>query len=142
MPILHDRPDIVTLTSYTDFGLRALMLLAAEPAKIQSAATLAERLGVSRHHLAKILLDLVAGGYLESVRGAAGGVRLARPAAGIRIGDVVRHLERDQALVECFRADGGGCRLRPACRLRAALRHAKDVFLAELDRNTLADMSL
>ncbi len=131
----------MTLTSYTDFGLRALMLLAAAPERVQSAATLADRLGVSRHHLAKILLDLVAGGYLVSVRGAAGGVRLARPAADIRVGEIVRHLGRHDALVECFRADGGDCNLRPACRLRGALAGAAEAFISALDHHTLADIA-
>ncbi|HTI00700.1 MAG TPA: Rrf2 family transcriptional regulator [Acidisoma sp.] len=130
------------LTNYTDYGLRALMLLAAEPARVQSATVLSDRLGISRHHLAKILFDLVAGGYLASVRGAAGGVILAHPPEQIRLGEVVRYLARDQALVECFRADGGSCRLLPSCRLRGALIRAKEAFAFSLDQNTLADMRL
>lgn len=130
----------MTLTSYTDFGLRALMLLAAAPERVQSATVLADRLGISRHHLAKILLDLVAGGYLASVRGAAGGVRLARAPAEIRVGEIVRYLGRHDAMVECFRADGGHCSLTPACRLRGALAGASAAFIATLDRNTLADI--
>ncbi|MBS3025640.1 RrF2 family transcriptional regulator, partial [Acidiphilium multivorum] len=97
---------------------------------------------VSRHHLAKILMDLVAGGYLLSSRGPTGGVRLADPPGRIRIGDVVRYLERDQAMVECFRADGGQCNLLPACRLRLTLSRAKDAFIETLNEKSLADMSL
>ena len=131
----------VTLTNYTDFGLRALMLLAIEPDRVQSTAALATRLDVSRHHLAKILMDLVAGGYLLSSRGPAGGVRLAKQPGQIRIGDVVRYLERDQAMVECFRADGGQCNLLPECRLRLTLSRAKDAFIGALNGESLADMS-
>ncbi len=130
------------LTSYTDYGLRALMLLAGHPDRVQSATELAHRLDISRHHLAKILLDLVAGGYLVSLRGPAGGVRLARPPEEIRVGEVVRYLERKQALVECFRPDHGCCNLLPSCRLKGALTRAKEAFLASLDRNTLAEMAL
>jgi Rrf2 family nitric oxide-sensitive transcriptional repressor len=132
----------VTLTNYTDYGLRALMLLAMDPERVQSATVLADRLGVSRHHLAKILMDLVAGAYLVSSRGPAGGVRLARPPGEIRVGDVVRYLERDQALVECFRADGGHCNLLPSCRLRRALRRARDAFVEALNEASLTDISL
>lgn len=132
----------VTLTNYTDYGLRALMLLAIEPDRVQSTSALATRLDVSRHHLAKILMDLVAGGYLLSSRGPTGGVRLAKPPGQIRIGDVVRYLERDQAMVECFRADGGQCNLLPACRLRLTLSRAKDAFIETLNEKSLADMSL
>jgi len=95
---------------------------------------------VSRHHLAKILLDLVAGGYLASVRGAAGGVQLARPPEEIRVGEIIGYLGRDEVLVDCFRAGGGSCVLRPSCRLRGALSKAREAFLASLDENTLADM--
>jgi Rrf2 family transcriptional regulator, nitric oxide-sensitive transcriptional repressor len=132
----------VQLTSYTDYGLRALMLLGAEPGRVQSAAALSGRLDISRHHLAKILLDLVAGGYLVSVRGPAGGVRLARPPGQIRVGEVVRYLERTQPMAECFRADGGCCNLRPTCRLRTTLIGAQEAFVAALNRSTLADMRL
>jgi len=118
------------------------MLLAIDPARVQSTTVLAERLDVSRHHLAKILMDLVAGDYLVSSRGPAGGVRLAKPPTQIRIGDVVRYLERDQAMVECFRADGGHCNLRPTCRLRRALGRAKDAFVETLNETSLAEMSL
>lgn len=128
------------LTNYTDYGLRALTLLAAAPDTVMSSTTLAERLDISRNHLAKILLDLVAGGYLESVRGAGGGVSMTRDPGTIRIGDLVRYLERDQPVVECFRADGGQCCLQPQCRLRGLLRAADGEFIASLNRNTVADL--
>lgn len=118
------------------------MLLAVEPGQVQSAATLASRLDVSRHHLAKILMDLVAGGYLLSSRGPTGGVRLAKSPGQIRIGDVVRYLERDQAMVECFRADGGRCNLLPACRLRQTFNRAQEAFIEALNGKSLADMLL
>lgn len=133
---------LVTLTNYTDYGLRALMLLAIEPDRVQSTTVLADRLDVSRHHLAKILMDLVAGNYLVSSRGPTGGVRLAKPPGQIRVGDVVRYLERNQAIVECFRADGGQCNLLPSCRLRRTLGRAKEAFVAALNESSLADMSL
>lgn len=133
---------LMTLTNYTDYGLRALMLLAIDPGRVQSTAALATRLNVSRHHLAKILMDLVAGGYLLSSRGPTGGVRLAKPPGQIRIGDVVRYLEREQAMVECFRADGGQCNLKPACRLRHMLNRAKDAFVEALNEKSLEEMSL
>ncbi len=129
------------LTSYTDYGLRALMLLAAEPGVVLSSTELADRLGISRNHLAKILFDLVEGGYLSSTRGAGGGVSMTRDAASIRIGDLVRHLERSQPLVECFRADGGACCLLPQCLLRGLLQGAGQAFLAMLNNSTLADLA-
>lgn len=127
------------LTQFTDFGIRALILLADRDGDVLSAAAIAESLGVSVHHMAKVLQALGAAGMVRSHRGKQGGVTLALSPAAIRIGTVVRALEEDQPLVECCRADGGDCVLTPACRLRAMLLGAEQAFLAELDRFSLAD---
>jgi Rrf2 family nitric oxide-sensitive transcriptional repressor len=125
------------LTSFTDFGLRALILLADRKDEVLSAAQIADHFHVSRHHMAKVLQELAAAGYVVATRGAQGGVRLARDPRDIRIGDVVRRLD-DQPLVECFGA-GSDCALLPRCRLKAMLARAQQGFLRELDRFTLSD---
>jgi Rrf2 family nitric oxide-sensitive transcriptional repressor len=126
------------LTSFTDFGLRALILLAQQDDVI-SSTMIADTLDVSRHHIAKVLQELTAAGFIRSVRGAQGGVALARPPAEIPLGAVIRRLEADQPMVECFREDGGNCLLLPACRLRKILAGAQEAFYRELDGFTLAD---
>lgn len=126
------------LTNFTDFGLRALILLADRQPEILSAAAIADYFKVSRHHMAKVLQELAAAEFVEGIRGAQGGVRLARDPRDIRIGDVVRSLDKEP-LVECFRADGGDCALLPRCRLKGMLARAKHGFLRELDRFTLSD---
>ncbi len=123
----------------TDLALRVLMRLAAAPDEHVSTDVLARELMVSRHHLHKIVQHLTEASLVRTIRGARGGVMLARPAADIRVGDVVRRQEADQALVECFRDDGGACTLLPRCGLRGMLAAAKDVFYRHLDRYTLAD---
>lgn len=127
------------LTSFADIGLRALLVMAAGDDHTWSSTELAQRLEVSRDHLVKVLQRLVAGGYARSVRGPAGGVRLARPAQDIRLGQVLAWLEHDAALVECFRADGGACVLTGFCALRPKLERARRAFYAALDESTLAD---
>jgi len=127
------------MTTFTDFGLRALILLADRREEVLSAAVIADHFQVSRHHMAKVLQELAAAGYVESLRGAQGGVRLARDPRDIRIGDVVRALDKDQPLVECFQEGGGDCVLLPRCRLKGMLFRAKQGFLRELDRYTLSD---
>jgi Rrf2 family nitric oxide-sensitive transcriptional repressor len=129
----------VRLLASTDFALRVLMRLAADPARHRSTEALAGEVGVPRNHLHKIIQDLAEAGIVRTLRGARGGVMLARPAAGITLGSVVRRLEAGQALVECFRPDGGACCLSPDCRLRGVLWQARDAFLATLDRTSLAD---
>lgn len=126
------------LTSFTDFALRALMRAAGEPDRSFSTEEIARDFAISRHHLTKAVRDLARAGLVETRRGG-GGFRLARPAESITIGVVVRALEARQALVECFRADGGACVLTPTCRLAPRLARARDAFLADLDRTTLAE---
>ncbi|SDD60824.1 RrF2 family transcriptional regulator [Belnapia rosea] len=127
------------LLASTDVALRVLMRLAAEPGRLRTAEELSQEVGAPRNHLHKIIQDLAAAGLARTLRGAHGGVMLACPAAEIRIGAVVRWMEEGQALVECFRPDGGACCLAPDCRLRAVLARARAAFLTELDGTTLAD---
>jgi Rrf2 family nitric oxide-sensitive transcriptional repressor len=130
------------LTAFTDFGLRALMRIAGEPERAFSTSELAAEFGISRNHLTKTVAALANAGILTTRRGAGGGAMLARPPAQIRLGEVVRILERDQALVECFRADGGACVVTPQCRLKGFLSSAEAAFVEALDRHTLADCAL
>ena len=130
------------LTSFTDYGLRILMRMAAEPGRGFSTAELADSFGLSRHHLTKIVQSLTRAGYLSTRRGAGGGAMLARAADEIRLGAVIRLLEEGQPLVECFAADGGACTIDSQCRLKTRLRHAEAAFLADMDRSTLADVAL
>lgn len=127
------------LTSFTDFGLRALMRMAAEPARAFSTGELAAEFAVSRNHLAKVMSTLSAAGILTSRRGGGGGAMLARLPEDIRLGDVVALLEADQAVVECFATSGGSCTLTPHCRLKARLARAEAAFIADLNQGTLAD---
>ncbi|WP_417489615.1 Rrf2 family transcriptional regulator [Maricaulis sp.] len=130
------------LTSFTDFGLRALMRMASEPGRAFSTAELADEFELSRHHLTKIMATLAQAGIVITRRGGGGGARLGRPADQISLGDIVRVLESDQALVNCFAADGGSCTISSHCRLRTRLGSAEAAFLAELDRSMLAEVAL
>ena len=130
------------LTSFTDFGLRMLMRMAGDPARAFSTSELAEDLGLSRNHLAKIMQHLSRAGFIDTRRGGGGGAVLARPAAEIRLGDIVRQLEEGQPLVECFGADAGVCSIDGRCRLKARLMSAETAFLDDLNRSTLADIAL
>ena len=129
------------LLASTDIALRVLMLLANEPEGHHlSVEALADALGgLSRHHLHKIVQDLTRIGVTRTIRGAAGGVLLALPPSDIRLGSVVRKLEAEQSLVECFRPEGCRCTLLPGCRLRWMLDQSRDSFYETLDRNSLAD---
>jgi Rrf2 family nitric oxide-sensitive transcriptional repressor len=130
------------LTSFTDYGLRLLMRMASAPDRGFSTAELAQEFSLSRHHLTKIVQRLARAGYVTTRRGGGGGATLARPAAEIRLGAIVRLLEAGQPLVDCFAPGGGDCTINGRCRLKARLRAAEAAFLADLDRSTLADIAL
>ncbi len=130
------------LTAFTDFGLRALMRLAASPNQILTTEQIAQQLKISRNHLTKVVQDLVRAGFVQSLRGSGGGLKLARDASSIHVGEVVRFLERDHATVECFRNDGGNCTLSPKCKLKGKLANAREVFLKSLDETSLAEIAV
>ncbi|KLV04875.1 MULTISPECIES: nitric oxide-sensing transcriptional repressor NsrR [Photobacterium] len=125
------------LTSFTDYGLRALIYLATLPqGELASITKVTEVYGVSRNHMVKIINKLGQLGYVETVRGKNGGIRLGKPAEQIIIGEVVRAIEPLQ-IVNCSEEF---CHITPACRLKGVLFTARQAFLEELDNHTLADM--
>jgi Rrf2 family nitric oxide-sensitive transcriptional repressor len=126
------------LAAFTDYGLRVLMRLAGTPDEPSTTARIAEEFHIPYNHLTKVVQDLARGGFVTTQRGAGGGIRLARPAEAITLGEVVRHLEDRYDMVECFRADGGACLLNPLCRLKPQLAAAREAFLAELDKTSIA----
>jgi Rrf2 family nitric oxide-sensitive transcriptional repressor len=128
------------LTVYTDYALRVLMYVAVRPDPRPTISAIAASYGVSRNHLMKVVYQLGVAGYLETVRGKNGGLRLARPAGEIVLGEVVRRTEPDLALVPCFDPVNAPCAITPACRLRGALHQARAAFLQVLDSYTLADL--
>ncbi len=123
------------LTRYTDYALRVLMHLAARPERLSSISEIARGYGISHNHLMKVVHDLRKEGYVAAVRGRSGGIRLGRPAAEIRVGEVVRHTEEGFALVDC-----GSCIIAPACGLTGVLGEALGAFMRVLDGYTLADL--
>lgn len=129
----------VRLTLYTDYALRVLIYLGSRGEALATIREVADCYGISRHHLTKICQDLQQRGYVETVRGKHGGIRLARRPRDIVVGRVVREMENDLDVAECFgKADS--CIIARACRLQDALREAIDAFTATLDGYTLADM--
>lgn len=128
------------LNVQSDFALRVLMYLAVNPNSLCTIAEIAAHYEISKNHLMKVALSLSHIGIVESVRGRAGGLRLKQEPGEISIGDVVRKMEGDFAVVECFQQDGGKCLITPACRLMGVMGEAVKAFLMVLDRYTVADL--
>ncbi|HID67337.1 MAG TPA: Rrf2 family transcriptional regulator [Roseibacterium sp.] len=130
------------LTSFTDYGLRMLMRMAGNPEQAFSTADLAREFDLSRNHLSKIMLRLSRAGVVETKRGGGGGAVLAKAPVDLRLGALVRVLEEDHHLAECFSGATSNCTLDGRCGLKSRLRAAEAAFLADLDRSTLADIAL
>lgn len=123
------------LTLFTDYSIRMLLYLGTRPDRLCSIAEVARAYGVSQNHLMKVANQLARAGYVESVRGRFGGIRLGRAPETINIGAVVRETEEGFDLVDC-----GACAINGACGLTGVLNEAICAFLAVLDRSTLADL--
>jgi len=127
------------LTVLTDYSLRALMYLAAQPQRLATIPEIAAAYGISQNHMMKVVNGLARTGFIETVRGRGGGMRLGAPAAEISVGAVVRAVEPDFDMVECF-SETGTCRIGDVCVLHSALERALAAYLAELDKVSLADL--
>lgn len=127
------------LTSLTDYALRLLMFLGRNPDRLCTIAEVAQAHGISEAHLMKITHLLGAAGWITTLRGKGGGMRLAHDPGDIKLGAVIRDTETDFGLVECFSA-GGQCALTGACGLAGIVRGALDEFLGHFDQYTLADI--
>ena len=126
------------LTLFTDYALRTLVFLALQPEQHLSTITeVADRFSISRNHVVKIVHQLGMKGYIDTIRGKHGGIRLARARAEINLGDLIADMENMSCLMDCQRE---GCRLSPGCRFQSIMRKAMRAFMAVLAEFTLADL--
>jgi Rrf2 family nitric oxide-sensitive transcriptional repressor len=129
------------LTVRSNHAMRLLMYCALNGNQLATVSDIARACAMSETHLAKIAHTLAGLGYIETVRGRRGGVKLARPPEEINVGAVLRGTEMGACLMECLDPETNTCPLTAACRLRGVLRSAMAAFLAVLDRYTLADLT-
>lgn len=130
------------LTVRSNHAMRLMMYCALNHGRLAPVGEIARACNMSESHLGKIANALAAGGFVETVRGRGGGVRLARPPAEINVGAVVRRTESEigSCFVECLDPDSNTCPLVGACRFRAIVGRALEAFLSVLDGYTLADL--
>lgn len=129
------------LKKYTDYALRVLIYCASkEEGELSSIKEIAGIFSISQDHLGKIVHQLNRWGYIETVRGRYGGIKLAKRKEDINVGMIVRKMEDDFTLLECFDTEKNHCILSPACTLKHALHEALEAFFSVLDSYTLADL--
>lgn len=128
------------LTVHTDYSFRVLMYLGTNADRLCTIQEIADRYGISKNHLMKVVQALGAAGFIETVRGRGGGMRLAKAPRDIPLGAVVRSAEEDFRLVECFSPETDRCLISRACRLKQILSEAMRSFLVTLDGYSLEDL--
>ena len=127
-------------TRYTDYALRVLMYLGLKGDDLATIAEIADRYDISENHLMKVVHQLGKAGYITTIRGRQGGIKLAKAPKQINIGEVIRNCEDDLKLVECFDPDTNTCPIADMCGLSGMIAEALAAFLNVLDRKTLADV--
>ncbi|MEZ5502877.1 MAG: Rrf2 family transcriptional regulator [Halioglobus sp.] len=127
------------LTTFTDYSLRVLIYLALRGEESATIAEIAQCYGISKNHLMKVVQELSQKGYVTATRGKNGGLRLSKKSTEINIGALVRTMESDLTLAECF-GKRNQCILTPACALQAVFADALESFFEVLDGYTLENI--
>ena len=126
---------------YTDYSLRVLLYLGSkQDGKLSTIQEISDAYNISKNHLMKVTFELGKAGFIQTVRGRGGGIRLADLPQNINVGAVVRRMEDDFHLVECFDLEHNRCPIAPVCGLRGVLGKALHAYLAVLDEYTLEDL--
>lgn len=128
-------------TSHADFALRVLLYLRVAPGRRGSVGDIAVAHHVSRHHMDKVVQRLAGAGLVETTRGRGGGVQLVRDPSTITVGEVMRVMESDFAVVECL-GPARYCRIAGVCGARSVFARALDAYFAVLDDATLEDIAV
>ncbi len=126
------------LTKQTDYAFRVLLYLGdAEGDALANVKDICAFHDISHNHVAKVVVKLTKLGYIESIRGHGGGIRLAKRPKDINVSEVIRDFENTLEPVNCF---APRCAMLPGCRLKTVLFEAMNDFLESTARYTLADL--
>lgn len=128
------------LSRHSEYALRMLIHAALRAPSLTTVGAIAADFDLSALHLNKVAQTLAAHGYLQTVRGRSGGLRLIADPASVRLGAVVRVTEPDFQIAPCMAPGREHCPIYEPCLLKEALSAAADAFIAELDRWTLSDL--
>ena len=129
------------LSKYCDYALRALMYLSVRPSQVTAADEIAKAFGISTNHVVKSLQGLAKANYVQSISGRGGGYVFDQVPASIRVGEIVKQLEPNLHMAECFAPEKNTCPLTPGCGLEQALANACHTFIDTLNQYTLEDLT-
>ncbi|WP_085993768.1 Rrf2 family transcriptional regulator [Oceanobacillus senegalensis] len=129
------------LKKYTDYALRVLIFTGMKKdGELANIKEISNVFNISQHHLGKIVFQLNKLELIETIRGRNGGIRLRKQPEDINIGMVVRILESDLNLLECFDKGADHCVITPACTLKHVFNKALHAFFKVLEEFTLKDL--
>lgn len=127
------------LTTFSDYSTRVMMYLGLQQGKLVTISEIAKAYKISENHLTKVVHHLAQRGYVETIRGKGGGLRLSRAPDTVNLGEMIRSTEGDTGLLPCLDAESTCC-IQPACKLMGMLREAQTAMFKVLDKYTLADL--
>lgn len=127
------------LTTFSDYSLRVVMYLGLKQGELCTIAEISQAYAISENHLTKVVHQLALGGYIETVRGKGGGLRLVRDPKTIYVGAMIRASEGEAGLLPCLNS-AGLCCIQGSCKLMAILLEAQIALFQVLDQYTLADL--
>ena len=125
------------LTKHTDLSLRVLMHLSLQQGEMSTVKEVAEKYHVSQNHLVKVVHTLASLGYIQSIQGRGGGIKLAEKTANVSVGEIVRVMENTLEVFDCV---GSNCPIAPSCILSVAVNEATHAFLQVLDNYEIRDL--
>ncbi|MFC4402307.1 RrF2 family transcriptional regulator [Gracilibacillus xinjiangensis] len=128
------------LKKYTDYALRVLIYTGTKKEEKASIKEISDTFFISTEHIRKVVHQLSVNGYIKTTRGRNGGITLARQAEEINIGSVIRLMENEFYMLECFDGEHNQCVITSSCHLRHVVGKAMQAFFQVLEDYTLDDL--
>ena len=128
------------LSKFTDYSFRILMYLGNNPDKLSTVDELSSILGLSTHHVKKIVYKLSKNNYISSLKGRNGGIKLGMDPKDINLGKLLEITEDNLDIIECFSIENNTCSLNNCCKLKPIINDALESFKLELSKYTLDDI--
>lgn len=130
------------LTLHSDYSFRILIYLANKKSELVTIDEISLAYNISRHHIAQIVYKLGEFGFIETMRGKGGGIRLALMPEEVNLGEVLKKMESNFNVVECFDKKENACKINNVCKLKPLFYEATKLFLSVFENKTLADIIL
>ena len=128
------------LSKFTDYSFRILMYMGNNPDKLSTVDELSSILGLSTHHVKKIVYKLSTNNYILSLKGRNGGIKLGMDPKDINLGKLLEITEDNLDILECFSIENNTCSLNNCCKLKPIINDALESFKLELSKYTLDDI--